>query len=48
MQTRFSPDDTRLIGQAMAITGRKYSDWSRRTLVEAAKRTILRELKDRT
>ncbi len=43
MRTRFSGDDTDWIQQALAILGETYSQWSRRTLVEAAKRTVNRE-----
>lgn len=45
MRTRFSQDDTDWIGQALAILDESYSSWSRRTLVESAKRTVLREQK---
>ncbi len=45
MKTRFRDDDVDWIGQALAILDESYSSWSRRTLVEAAKRTVLRARK---
>ncbi len=48
MRTRFSGDDTDWIGQALAILDESYSQWSRRTLVEAAKRIVQREQKKMT
>lgn len=46
MRTRFSGDDTDWIGQALAILDESYSSWSRRTLVDSAKRIVQRDRKN--